>query len=145
MNKAVSWADLGNEKTMALILKTVSTGKVLLDNFKGQVITYNTATGTPAAKFEIPKTKFTPLSGQYYKIQIAYVSNTGLTGYFSDVTVAKFTDKPNVYIADLANGINAAQYAYTGIFETADISEKVYYYEFNIFDNETGLLHDSSG
>ena len=65
MNKAVSWADLGNEKTMALILKTVSTGKVLLDNFKGQVITYNAATGTPAAKFEIPKTKFTPLSGQY--------------------------------------------------------------------------------
>ena len=33
LNKAVSWVDLGEEKRMSLILKTVSTSKVLLDGF----------------------------------------------------------------------------------------------------------------
>lgn len=147
MNKAVSLADLGNDKKISLILKTVSTGKTLLDGFKGKVITYNTATGTPAAKFEIPKSDFTPVNGQHYKIQIAYISAGGTTGYYSDVTIAKFTEKPNVYIEGLTKdgSTHAAKYSYTGVFETSDVSEKVYLYEFNIYDHETGLLHDTSG
>ena len=146
LNKAVSWADLGEEKRMSLILKTVSTGKVLLDGFQGQVITYYAATGTPAASFKIPKQDFIPSSGQYYKIQIAFISDTGKVGYHSDVTVGKFTDAPAVLIADLDDKtVNPAKYSYTGTFETTDVSEKVYYYEFNIYDNETGLLHDTSG
>ena len=145
LNKAVSWVDLGEEKRMSLILKTVSTSKVLLDGFQGQVITYNAATGTPAAKFEIPRSTFLPSSGQYYKIQIAFISSTDKVGYYSDVTVGKFTDAPTVLIEDLDQTINSAKYSYTGSFETSDVSEKVYYYEFNIYDNETGLLHDTSG
>lgn len=146
LNKAVSWVDLKEKNNISLILKTVSTGKILLDGFLGNVITYNAATGTPAAQFEIPKTSgFTPVAGQYYKIQIAFIDTEGIVGYFSDVTIAKFTSVPTVQIADLSSGINSAQYSYTGTFKTDDISEKVYSYEFNIFDNETGLLYDTSG
>ena len=146
LNKAVSWADLGSDKRVALILKTVSTGKVLLDGFLGQVITYDKTAKTPVAKFEIPKRDFTPSNGQYYKVQIAFISDTGKIGYYSDVTVTKFTASPIVQIADMnEEGINAAKYVYTGTYETTDISEKVYYYEFNIYDYETDLLHDSSG
>lgn len=145
LNKAVSWADLKDTNNISLILKTVSTGKVLLDGFKGNVITHHIPTGTPAAEFEIPKSKFNPVAGQFYKAQIAFVDTSGNTGYFSDVTVVKFTSVPTVRIEDLVAGSNAAQYVYTGTYETEDVTEKVYSYEFNIFDCETGVLHDTSG
>lgn len=147
LNKAVSWADLGTEKRATLILKTVSTGKVLLDGFEGQIVTYDKTNQTPVAKFEIPKKNFTPSNGQHYKVQIAFVSDSGKIGYYSDVTVVKFTDRPTVRIADMdvESPVNAAKYVYTGTYETTDISEKAYYYQFDIYDYETGLLHDSSG
>ena len=145
LNKAVSWADLKSKNNIALILKTVSTGKVLLDCYKGNVLTHYEPTGTPAAEFEIPKDTFNPIAGQFYKAQIAFVDSDDTIGYFSDVTIVKFTAIPVVGIADLVNGTNAAQYVYTGTFSTTDVTEKVYSYEFNIYDCETGLLHDTSG
>ena len=145
LNKTVSWVDLAQTEGVALILKTVSTGKILLDGFKGEFIKFNTSTKTPVARFEIPKELFLPEKGQFYKIQIAFVSPTGLIGHYSNVTIGKFTAKPEVYIQNLTNATNQAQYQYTGIFETEDISEKVYWYEFNIYDSVTGLLHDTSG
>ena len=145
LNKAVSWVDMPNEHNISLILKTVSTGKILIDNLKGEIIKFNTTTNTPAAKFEIPKAKFLPELGQYYKAQIAFINVDEEVGHYSDATVVKFTAQPEVYIQDLTNGINQAQYTYTGVYETIDNSEKVYWYEFNIYDASTGLLYDSSG
>ena len=144
LNKAVSWADLGDPKRISLILKTVSTGKIILDGFQGQVA-FDKNSKQQTAKFEIPNNKFTPIAGQHYKLQIAFISSTGVIGYYSDVTVVKFTSIPKLSISDMGPGINGAKYSYTGLFESKDISEKVFYYEFNIYDSETGLLHDTSG
>lgn len=145
LNKAVSWADLKDTNNISLILKTVSTGRVLLDGFKGNILTHDTRTGTPAAEFQIPKSQFNPVVGQFYKVQIAFVDTNNTTGYFSDVTIVKFTSAPDVNIADLVKENNAAQYVYTGTYETEDVTEKVYSYKFDIYDNETGTLHDTSG
>jgi hypothetical protein len=128
LNKAVSWADLKDTNNISLILKTVSTGKVLLDGFKGNILTHYIKTGTPAAEFQIPKNKFNPIAGQFYKAQIAFVDSNNTTGYFSDVTIVKFTSTPVVGIADLVEGSNSAQYVYTGTYETEDVTEKVYSY-----------------
>ena len=145
MNRAVSWADLGQERRMALILKTVSTNKVLLDGIEGNALTFMAKYQTPVASFSIDFQDFTPLTGQYYKVQIAYIDDEGVVGYYSDVSVIKFTDKPDVTIENLNGDTNVAQYSYTGIYKNLDMSEKVYSYEFNIFDTETGILHDTSG
>ena len=145
LNKAISWADIAENKGIALILKTVSTGKILLDGFKGEIVKFHTVTNTPVAKFEIPKTLFLPEGGQFYKVQIGFVNHDDLIGHYSDISIVKFTYKPEVYIQNLESGVNQSQYTYTGIYENQDSGEKVYWYEFNIYDNSTGLLHDTSG
>jgi hypothetical protein len=58
LSRAVGWADIKESNNVALILKTVSTGKILLDNIKGNIVTHYLDTGTPAAQFEIPINKF---------------------------------------------------------------------------------------
>ncbi len=149
MNRAVSWADLGEDKLqMALILKTVSTGKTVIDGLIGQAITYLNEYNSSAALFTINKNDqgFYPIAGQYYKAQIAFIDTDNNIGYYSDVTVVKFTEEPRVTIEGLdGGGLNNSQYIYTGLYESSDLSEKVYSYEFNIFNTATGLLHDSSG
>jgi hypothetical protein len=149
INKAVSWSDLGESRRMSLILKTVSTGRTVVDGLMGQAITYLNEYNSSAALFTIDKANgdFYPTPGQYYKAQIAFVDATGEVGYYSNVTVVKFTNEPNVTIEGLTQegGFNNSKYVYTGLYESADISEKVYSYEFNIFNTSTGVLHDTSG
>jgi hypothetical protein len=149
MNKAVSWADLGeNKMQMSLILKTVSTGKTVIDGLVGQAVTYLNEYNSSAALFTIKESdyNFYPIAGQYYKAQIAFISEDDTIGYYSDVTVVKFTEEPDVKIEGLkGDKLNNGQYIYTGSYENIDLSEKVYSYEFNIYNTATGLLHDSSG
>lgn len=149
INKAVSWSNLGESMRMALILKTVSTGKTVVDGLMGQAITYLNEYGSSAALFTIDKNNggFYPVAGQYYKAQIAFVAHDGTVGYYSNVTVIKFTDEPTVTIEGLSNesGFNNSKYIYTGVYESPDISEKVYTYQFNIYNTTTGVLHDTSG
>ena len=151
INKAVSWADLGEDKHMSLILKTVSTGKTVVDGLIGQAIDYLTEYNSSAALFTIDEADwgFKPIPGQYYKAQIAFVSDDDddTVGYYSDVTVVKFTNEPGVSIEGLSfeKGFNTSKYIYTGLYETPDIGEKVYTYQFNIYNTTSGILHDTSG
>lgn len=91
--------------------------------------------------------------GQYLKVQLAYVSDQGIVGYFSTVGIIKYTSKPNVYISGLSDVHGSTSRSnYIGVFELSeDKSERPYYYSFSLFNNlgkpvETSgwLLHNTS-
>ena len=81
--------------------------------------------------------------GQYYKFQIAYIDYQDDIGYFSTVTVGKYTKKPNrVEILNLnRNAINSRSYSYTGFYNNNDITERVYSYRFDLYDQYYKLKH----
>jgi hypothetical protein len=64
----------------------------------------------------------------------------------------KYTATPNISIRGLTTGHNIHKYSYTGMYEnTFDPSEKVYSYEFNLYNsaneivaNSGVLLHNSA-
>ena len=85
--------------------------------------------------------------GQYYKIQVAYINNDNVIGYYSSVAVAKYTTKPFLAINRLEEIIlNSHEYTYTGIYDQSngDKTERVYSYKFNLYNPE-GELIDTSG
>lgn len=89
--------------------------------------------------------------GLYYKIQLAYVDNDGVVGYFSDVGVVKYTAKPTIYIEGLNSGTNGSKYNYIGVYKQVkvndilpDVSEKEYMYNFTMID-EAGNIFLTSG
>lgn len=83
--------------------------------------------------------------GAFYKIQIAYIDKEDNTvGYFSSVTMGKYTVKPKLSIFGLTEGNNAHSYSYEGLYESADLTERVYSYRFDLY-NELGVLVDTSG
>lgn len=82
--------------------------------------------------------------GQYYKIQLAYKNNNGI-GFYSTVSTFKLTNTPSLTIEQLSIGsVNAHSYTYTGVYtNNIDKSEKVYSYEFNLYDNSNTLVATS--
>lgn len=85
--------------------------------------------------------------GMFYKVQIAYVSNDDEIGYFSSVSVIKFTTKPTIEIDGLSASIqNLHKFKYVGRYSQGggDITEKVLTYRFDIYD-EYGNIVQTSG
>lgn len=83
--------------------------------------------------------------GQFYKIQIAFIGESEI-GYYSTVGIGKYTTKPSVFINDFENNFsNTHNYKYTGIYsqENGDISERVYFYRFDVYDNENNIIMTS--
>ena len=57
--------------------------------------------------------------GQFYKVQIAYISNDSI-GYYSTVGIVKYTSEPEMEIAGLStNIINMHRYSYVGKYSQA--------------------------
>ena len=85
--------------------------------------------------------------GQSYKIQMAYIGPENMVGYYSTVGVVKYTAEPRVYIDGLESGrdnINMHQYEYVGVYyQSEDVSEKLYSYHFNLYDNDNQLIQTS--
>lgn len=119
MNRAVSKSEVKNFKLKikninsdTLVLgKDIST---ILDNWdeKKSTIRFD-FTKEQTNKFKVPN---------YYKVQIAYVDEKGISSPFSDVGIIKYTNKPTVSIQVENNN----SYGLTGIYQTEDASEKLY-------------------
>lgn len=79
--------------------------------------------------------------GQYYKIQIAYISNAGVIGYYSTVATVKYTTEPSISVLDSTDG-----FTYTGLYsqEDGDTTEKIYSYQFDLKDNKGQVIETSS-
>lgn len=107
--------------------------------------------------------------GEFYKVQIAYIENSGSVsfeaetiGYYSTVGVVKYTTTPRVFIEGMSSShINTHNYQYTGVYsQTAltatgetflDTTEKMYSSEFRLLDANNNIvktsgeiLHDTS-
>lgn len=88
---------------------------------------------------------FKPESGQYYRIQIACIekSNDKIIGHYSDVGVIKCTNKPVISIDGLDEGVNTNRLKYVGTYSNNDSTEKVYWYQFDLWDQENVLVASS--
>lgn len=140
MNRAVSWNEISGFK---IKVKSVISGREIFTSPKidksteqNSIIIYS-ANGFND-KFHV---------GQFYKIQLAYISNEGIEGYYSSVAILKCTTKPTVYINNLeVSKVNSHCYDYTGVYdqsENGDQTEKVYSYRFNLYNMDEKLLFTS--
>lgn len=87
-----------------------------------------------------------PSIGQYYKVQIACVNQSGQIGYYSDVGITKCTAEPEIYIEGLEDSnTNFNQYEYVGVYsqEGKDVTEKVYSYCFDLRDSFNQIVATS--
>ena len=128
MNKTVSVSAI---KGFSLRIKTTNTdilyGIIESNEWNSLEI------ASPKISFEVPDKILNRLSiGSFYKIQLAYIDQDGITGYYSTVGIIKYTAKPWVEIVDLISSItNMAKTEYIGsYYNKLDPSEKVYQYRF---------------
>lgn len=90
--------------------------------------------------------------GESYKVQLACIDSEGQEGYYSTVGIIKYTKQPEVTIDGLnKEAASSHQYDYIGRYFNEDQTEKVYSYNFKIYDinnkviaNSGELLHNSS-
>ena len=146
MNKTVGQIQVHG---FALKIKTVQSNRYLVSistqDLQGCKIQYSFEPYTSVTfKFsdEIMK-KFN--RGQYYKIQLAYINGEDV-GYYSTVGIIKYTYKPDVFINGLSEKeVNMHQYKYTGVYSQLekDVTEKVYSYQFDIYDINNNLVKTS--
>ena len=149
MNKAVFTSEV---KGIRLKIKAVQSGKYLItkdaDSFSFDP--------KHEAIFKFTPDEMVRLSvGQFYKIQLAYVSEyrsavdnqlKDMVGYFSTIAVVKYTTEPMVFIDGLEKKtINSHNYQYTGVYSQSekDYTEKAYSYCFNLYDNNLNLIQTS--
>lgn len=144
LSRAVSPIDFD---TVVLIIRSVQTNT---DKLNGAIediyYQYNHVSKNYEAHFDVSATEFKPVIGQYYKVQIALRSaGSGIIGYYSTVGILKCTAEPRVTIKELLDGSRQHVYEYTGVYShKEDISEKVYSYCFNLY-NESNELVATSG
>lgn len=106
-----------------------------------------------AAEFRNITGSWTPVPGQFYKVQLAYIdSETREIGYFSTVGVVKYTEinKRNIQLQYQNTAMDdvAAIYPFTHSYAAAydyskDPMEKIYQYKFNIYDIDDIMLYTS--
>lgn len=145
LNRAVSKTQFNS---VAVIIKSVQTN---VEKYTGTTtsITYNHKNHNYEATVHLPVSDLFPQAGQYYKVQIACVDDisnpeTPIIGYYSTVGVVKCTTNPNISIKD-REGILNHSYEYTGVYsqKNGDITEKVYSYCFNLYDESNNIVATS--
>ena len=149
MNKTVS---VNQVKDFSLRIKTTNTD--ILYGILETDLTNETPSGSwnknekvnPQVSFIVPNTLLNKLTiGQFYKVQLAYIDQDGITGYYSTVGIMKFTSQPKVEIS----GFNAAMTnlnvtEYVGIYHNFDDpTEKAYEYKFDLYDRKNNLVESS--
>jgi hypothetical protein len=88
----------------------------------------------PAGKvtFNISNIHERLIRGNFYKIQIAYVGNDNVIGYYSTTAVIKYTNEPEVSIAGLSDSVTNTLMSqkFAGRYYNEDTTEVVYKYRF---------------
>lgn len=141
LNKAVSINDF---TSMSIIIKAVTTGTVKWSGESSECKLYNTALKSYYTIFTIPHSEFTPVPGNHYKVQVAFKNSDGRSNW-STVGVIKCTKTPEVTISSLTVGIdNINPTVFIGSYTNADVTEKLYSYNFTIYDDNNSI-YESSG
>ncbi len=114
--------------------------------------TFNSLTNNYSVNFiiseeltnSVNQNKFTV--GDFYKVQMAYIDTDNDVGYFSTVSVVKYTTFPQITILNLEENIfNGHHYKYTGVYSQKgkDTTEKAYSYRFILTDREGNIVDDT--
>jgi hypothetical protein len=143
MNRAVSRIEVAGFR---LKIKTVSGNQIAV--LKTSNSTDYDMQSDMYVQFDVTSIKSQLNIGQYYKIQLAYVSKGGVVGYYSTVGVIKYTTEPSVVISGLTFGsVNMHNYRYVGVYSQAgdnqDSTEKMYSSRFKVYDSNDVLIKDS--
>lgn len=141
MNKVVNKTEIAG---FSIKIKTVQ-NNLHLGTLKSSSFDLNNLTATFSLDTELQEKLNV---GQYYKIQMAFIDTYGLIGYYSTVGVIKKTTKPEIGIQDLEKEKrNQALTAYIGWYEQpregGDWTEKVYSYNFKVWDLDNKIIADS--
>lgn len=139
MNKTVSWNEI---KGFIIKIKSIQNNEVLTTARVTNSNGYNKQ--KHEVYFSIKTGKLT--IGQSYKLQMAYIDAENSYGYYSTVGVFKYTEEPEVYIEGLADSqLHSDTRSYIGVYsqEGKDVTEKVYSYNFTIYDEQNKVLETS--
>lgn len=144
MNKTVGWNEI---KGFGIKIKNIQNNEVITT-----AKTYNNTNDYPGyskdkqiAYFSVDESKFT--IGSSYKLQMAYIDQNNNYGHYSTVGVFKYTAEPYVYIDGLEGSqLHSDTRTYIGVYsqEGKDVTEKVYSYNFTVYD-EQGKVLETSG
>lgn len=125
---------------------------ILKDIQQSMIVTQDQVSSTAASKdnsgnwelsMQINTSQLSP--GTFYKLQLAYVKNSQ-TGFFSDVGIIKYIQKPEVKIIGLnQSGINNHTYQYQLEYKCNDSTEKLYSTEFILARGSQDNPIDTSG
>ena len=141
LNKAIS-SDEYN--AIAIRIKTVTTGTIKLEISTATCKALNTTTRTLNASFVLSVDDSKKLAvGNYYKVQIAFEKD-GDKSPWSSVGVIKYTNRPEILIEGLDSGrdnINPTLFA--GLYKNNDPAEKLYSYNFTIYDSDNNIYETS--
>lgn len=147
MNQTVSSVEVAG---FAYIFKTIQSNVVIA---QGQVISsqaqdaINRGSITFELKFkQINGNAFQLNLGQSYKVQLAYIDNNEVIGYYSTVGIVKYTAEPKVEIEGLESsgvGINRTNFIGHYSQKDGDITEKVYSYQFIVYDEHHNIFATS--
>ena len=137
--------------TMKLVLKTLTSTQIG-DILSTTNIIFGEGSEQSKATFEIPSS-FNLSIGQFYKVQLAFATPTSV-GYYSSTGIIKCIGEPTLVINSLtADKITANPTYFTYTYNYAPTiqgsttvidTEKIYSYQFNIYDKYK-QLYDTSG
>lgn len=140
MNRSVGRQEVSG---ITLKVKTVQSNSFLFEIPSGVIKWGGT---NPYVVFDLGKYIEKLNAGQFYKIQIAYVDNSNVPGYYSTVGVVKYTDRPSITLEGLDTlRINNFNHSFVGVYTPGpdDPTEKEYSYRFVITDSENNIVEDS--
>lgn len=140
MNPTVGMSDIIG---MAVLVKTAQTGKQIgiLKNYTKP--TFDNALGQYTIIFsDIDSLNL--MSGQYYKIQLAYIGIDDTVGYYSTAGIIKKTTSPSLTFPSLEeNNLNMYEYTAKYSQQGRDVTEKLYSYCFELRDINNNLIATS--
>lgn len=117
------------------MLKDIQQSTIVYKDFCTKEAEIQDATGNRELRIEgINNSQLSP--GTFYKLQLAYVDNSEQIGYFSDVGIIKYIQKPEVKLTGLSqNGSNNHKYHYQLQYTCNDTTERLYSTQFVISQN----------
>ena len=139
MNKTVGWNEI---KGFALKIKNIQNNTTITTLVTNNIFSFNKE--KCEIHFTYDSQLFTP--GNFYKVQLAYISINNVYGYYSTVGVIKCTTRPEVRIDGLEEAqLHSDSRFYVGYYNQAnkDVTEKVYSYNFTIYDENNSILETS--
>lgn len=145
MNKVVSISEVSQ---IGIRVKDGITDQTLIET-KSHNWTKEQSAPSVLFNFGNPDVKTSPASklriGNYYKIQLCYYDLSEKIGYYSTISIVKYTTQPSVSLVSFNKYVTNVDIShYVGSYiNVEDASEKAYQYKFTLYDINGNVLETS--